>query len=80
MAARKLRTKHSDEIRAKIQASQIINRLEDHISGKAGMSATQIQAAKILLAKSVPDLSSVTHSGDADDPVKVKVEVNFRDA
>jgi hypothetical protein len=44
------------------------------------MSATQIQAAKILLAKSVPDLSAVTHSGDSDDPMRVKVEVSFREA
>jgi hypothetical protein len=44
------------------------------------MSATQIQAAKILLAKSVPDLSAVSHSGDENDPMRVKVEVSFREA
>ena len=54
---------HSDEVRAKIQASQLINRLQDHVSGKVTMSPTQIQAAKILLSKSVPDLSRVEMSG-----------------
>jgi hypothetical protein len=63
MAARTLRTKHSDEVRAKIQASQLINRLNDHVHGKVTLSSTQVRAAEILLRKSVPDLSRVEMSG-----------------
>lgn len=63
MAARKLRPFHTDEIRAKIQASQLINRLTDHAFDKVELSATQIQAIKILLGKSVPDLSAVQIEG-----------------
>ncbi len=48
---------HSDETRAKIQTSQIINRLQDHMFGKIKLSKTQVQAAQILLKKVLPDLS-----------------------
>lgn len=66
MAARKLRKFHTDEIRAKIQASQLINRLTDHALGNVDLSATQVSAIKILLGKSVPDLQSVTIEGAGD--------------
>lgn len=61
MAARTLRPRHSDEIRAKIQASQLVNRLTDHVLNGTDMSATQVNAAKILLAKAVPDLKALEH-------------------
>lgn len=50
-------------MRRKIQASQLINRLQDHVLKGVGMSASQIKAAEICLKKSVPDLSSVTLEG-----------------
>lgn len=52
MAAR-LRAHHQDDVRKKIQASQIINRLQDYFNGKVELSAGQIQSAKILLDKTV---------------------------
>jgi hypothetical protein len=58
MAAR-IRTRHSDEVRAKIQASQLINRLMGHIEGKVQLAPTQINAIKILLDKSLPNLSDI---------------------
>lgn len=58
MAAR-LRKTHQDDIRAKIQASQLINRLMGHIEGKVSLAPTQINAIKILLDKSLPNLSDV---------------------
>lgn len=73
MAKRTLRPKHSDEIRAKIQASQLVNRLTDHALGKAELSGTQIKAIEILLRKSVPDLSSVEMSTAPDSPFVVQV-------
>ena len=58
MAAR-LNKRHSEDIRQKIQASQLINRLMGHIDGGTQLAPTQIQAIKILLDKSLPNLSDV---------------------
>ena len=52
MAAR-LRPRHQDEVRQKIQASQIINRLQAYFNGEVDLSAGQIQTARILLDKSI---------------------------
>lgn len=64
MAARVNKIRHDENTRAKIQASQLINRLEAHVLGDVDMKPTQVQAALGLLKKSVPDLSAVEHSGD----------------
>jgi hypothetical protein len=63
MAAR-LRTQHQEDVRAKIQTSQLINRLTDHALGEVELSATQVQAIKILLGKTLPDLSATELSGN----------------
>ncbi len=71
MAAR-LRKTHQDEVRTKIQASQLINVLQNHALGKTEeLSMTRMKAIEILLRKSIPDLSAVTLSGDEDHPVGV---------
>lgn len=70
MAARK-DLRHSDEVRAKIQTSQLINRLTDHVLNDTEMSKSQVSAALGLLKKTLPDLQSVEHSGDAENPVRV---------
>ena len=36
------------------------------------MSATQVQAANILLKKVMPDLAAVEHSGEGGGPMKVE--------
>lgn len=69
----RLRKTHQEDVRTKIQASQIINRLQKHIVGDIEMSASQVNAAKILLGKSLPDLSSVQLSGDTENPVAVSL-------
>jgi len=74
MAARK-QNWHTEETRQKIQTSQLINRLMSHAEGKVDLSQTQIQAIKILLGKSLPDLQSIaltdpSHSA----PAKLVVE------
>lgn len=66
MAARKLRPFHTDEIRAKIQASQLINRLTNHALGEIDLTPTQVRAIEILLKKSVPDLSAISLEGAGD--------------
>lgn len=62
MAAR-LRKLHSDEVRQKIQTSQLINRLTDHALGDVELSATQVRSIEILLKKSIPDLSAISLEG-----------------
>lgn len=64
MAGRPLGKRHQDDVRAKIQASAIIGRLQKHIDGSLELSSTQVRAAEILLKKSVPDLSQISGPGD----------------
>jgi len=51
---------HPDEVRAKIQASQLCNRLHDHAFDKIELSPTQLKAIEILLRKAMPDLANVS--------------------
>lgn len=71
MAAR-LNRRHQEMVRDKIQANQLINRLESHALGDVELTPTQIKAIEILLKKTLPDLSAVEHSGDDENPVSVK--------
>jgi hypothetical protein len=59
MAARN-RTWTPDVVRQKIRTSMLINRLQNHVAGKLEMSKTQIQAAGILLRKTLPDMVAQT--------------------
>lgn len=69
MAARK-QLWHPDEVKKRIQASQLINRLTEHaLSDAPIMDASQVTAAVKLLGKVVPDLKAVEHSGDPDKPI-----------
>ncbi len=62
MAAR-LRPRHQDEIRAKIQTSQLINRLTECGLGALELRPDQLKSIEILLRKSLADLSSVSLTG-----------------
>jgi hypothetical protein len=64
MAARTRKIRHDDETRAKIQTSQIINRLTSHVLGEVDMPASAVTAALGLLRKTIPDLTAVSHSGE----------------
>ena len=66
-----LKARHQDDIRAKIQASQLVNVLQNHALGKddGELSASRMKAIEILLRKSVADLSSITVGGDEDKPL-----------
>ena len=73
MAARKQRV-HPDEVRKRIQMSQLINRLQAHVySDVPLMDASQVNAARALLNKVLPDLSATTLSGDAENPLHLKI-------
>ena len=55
---------HPDEVKQKIQASQLINRLQNHVfSDEPIMDASQVSAAIKLLGKVVPDMKAVEHTG-----------------
>jgi len=58
-----LRKNHQDDVREKIQASAIINRLMGHVNGETDLSSTQVKAAEILLRKTLPDLASTALTG-----------------
>lgn len=63
--AERIRKHHQDDVRRKIQASQIINRLQAYFQGKIELTQGQIQSAKILLDKSVSNApTEVQASGD----------------
>ena len=63
MAARKT-TKLSSDWKTRIQVSMLINRLQDHANGKVDLKPTQVEAIKVLLKKTAPDLSSVSVGQD----------------
>lgn len=66
---------HPDEVRQKIQASQLINRLTDHVnSDKPLMDASQVASARILLGKVLPDLSATTLAGPEGGAVIVEIK------
>jgi hypothetical protein len=65
MAARVNKIRHDQNTRAKIQASMIVNRLQEHIAGNVDMGATQVSAALGLLRKTLPDLAQVDSTLDA---------------
>jgi hypothetical protein len=72
--AAKLNPRHSQMVRDKIQASKLIEVLQDHAMGiSEEIKPSRLKAIEILLKKSVPDLSSVELSGDPDAPVVHKV-------
>ena len=58
----------SDEHRVKIQNSNVLNALIEHVVGKREMSSTQVTAGVALMRKVLPDLTAVdaTVSGQID--------------
>jgi hypothetical protein len=62
---------HQDDVRKKIQVSQLLNVLQNHALGiDEELSPTRMKAIEILLRKSMPDMASVTISGDQDQPLQ----------
>ena len=55
MAAR-INLPQTQKTRDKIKTSQLINRLENHAFGNVDLTPTQVNAIKILLGKTIPDL------------------------
>jgi len=71
MAGRPINKLHQDDVRKKIQVSQLLNVLQNHALGVTeDLSPTRMKAIEILLRKSMPDMASVTVSGDSDQPLQ----------
>lgn len=76
MAGRPMNKLHQDDVRSKIQASQLINVLQNHaLNGDGELAHTRLKAIEILLRKSVPDLSAVTITGDQENPLQTVTKV-----
>ena len=73
MAARTLRPRHQDEIRTKIQTSQLVNVLQNHALGQddSEMTNTRMKAIEILLRKTLPDLTATEITGEDGGPVQI---------
>lgn len=76
MAARK-HLSHSTKTRERIQTSMLINRLTSFVKGDVELSGPQVTAALGLIKKTVPDLSAIQHTGDAENPVQTVTRVEL---
>lgn len=62
MAAR-INKSHSENTKGEIRASQLLNRLFSHANGECELTPTQVQAAKVFIAKYKADLKAIEHTG-----------------
>ena len=64
-----------DSHRVKIQNSNILTCLIEHVTANREMSATQVTAGIALLKKVMPDLQITQLTGDADQPIETRTRV-----
>jgi len=68
----------TEEHRDKIRKSNMFSRLIRHAEGKEpDMTPTQVQVALALMKKILPDLSSVEHTGNPDNPLEMITEIRL---
>lgn len=70
MAARTNKPLHDDRTKERIRASQLLNRLTQCANGEVEMTPAQVQAAKIVIGKIVPDLKAMELTGASGGPVE----------
>lgn len=67
---------HPEEVKKKIQASQLINRLQENaLSAEEIMTPGQIASANSLLDRVIPKLKAIEHTGGEEDG---SIGVTFR--
>ena len=71
MAARK-DPRNRDSSNKLQSAMQLLNRLISHVNGEIELSSSQVNAAKIVIGKYIPDLKSIEHSGKVDGQVTIE--------
>jgi hypothetical protein len=64
IATKASRRWHAEEVRARLKINAIISRLERCALGHLEMTKEQLTAARIILAKALPDLVAIKHSGN----------------
>lgn len=79
MPARIRKIRHDEDTRLRIKVGNIINRLQKCIDGTVTLTSEQIRCAQILLAKALPDLTSVEHSGEVQKTYVVRMPGNPAD-
>jgi len=62
----------SDEHRVKIQNSNILNALIEHVEGAREMSSSQVTAGVALLKKVLPDMTHAEVSGPNGGPIQTE--------
>ena len=77
MAAR-INKRHTEEVRARIQAALLVNRLHDCAMGEVELTPTQVNAINSLLDRSVPKLSQIQHVGDEENPINHSLTISFK--
>jgi len=62
---------HDYKTREKIQTTQIVKRLHAHVLSETGdiMTVSQVNAARVLLNKTIPDLKAIEVQGELDHKV-----------
>lgn len=68
----RIRAKY-DEHREKIETTKLIKRLQTHALNKEIMSASQIDAAKTLLKKVLPDMKETEHHATVDGTLTIRI-------
>ena len=73
MAARINKINHDPKTKRLLAASQLLNRLIMHANGEIELTQSQVQAAKIVIGKSIPDLKAIELSGNEDKPIALAI-------
>lgn len=80
MAARTRAMFHSEDVKAKIKTSQLLNRLQDNALAEAEfLTRGQIDSIKALLAKTIPDLKAVELTGADGGAIEINVTIGGND-
>ena len=77
MAAR-INRMHSEQVRSKIQASNLIHRMHQCAMGEIELTPVQVQAINSLLDRSVPKLQTIQHVGDEEQPIQHNFTISFK--
>lgn len=67
----------TEEHRRKIANSNVLKYLLEHVQGKRELSATQAQVGLGLLKKVLPDLQSVEHNGNPENPIETVTRIEL---
>lgn len=68
--------RHNEDTRLKIQAAQLINRLQEHVfAATPVLDASQVNAAKALLNKVLPDLKAIELTGENGGALEINVRI-----